>query len=130
MSIRNYLLFVVAILSGVGALGCWVLTQADAAITPKEGPIVVLLMVGCILLFGMTLFLSAFFATRGRGTLAVIRRTMFLVGLVGIVVLFFFVVTSWGRIFFFGPTPTVLLAIFVLLALVFRPRRIAEHDPN
>jgi hypothetical protein len=122
MSIRNFMLFAVATLSGIGAMGCWVLTQADAAITLHRGSTVLLVMISCVLLFGTALSVSAFAATRRHGARAFISRTMFLVGLFGTITLLFFVVSSWGKIFFFGPIPTVLLSAFLLLALFFRPR--------
>ena len=117
MPIRNFLLLVLATLGGIGAFGCWVLTQADAAITPQEGPSVILVLVGCIALFGGASFISASVNTRGQSAIVKVRRTFFLTGVCGAIAVLFFALISWGRIFLFGPVPTVLLAVFVLMAL-------------
>jgi hypothetical protein len=117
MLIRNFLLLVLATLGGVGAFGCWVLTQADAAISPKEGPTVILIVVGCIAIFGGASFISASLSARGQSAIVKVRRTMFLMGVCGAIVVLFFALVSWGRIFMFGPVPTVLLTFFVLMAL-------------
>jgi hypothetical protein len=42
---------VIAVFSGGGAMGCWVLTQGDAAITPQEGPMVIDILIGSLLVF-------------------------------------------------------------------------------
>ena len=128
MPIRNFLLLVVATLSGVGAFGCWVLTQADAAITPQQGPFVAFVMVGCILVFGGASFASAHISTREQSAIVTVRRTLFLTGVCGAVAILFFAVVSWGRIFLFGPVPAVLLAVFLLLALFSRLRAMAGED--
>ena len=113
-AMRNFLLLVLATLAGIGAFG---LTQADAAITAKEGPTVILIMVGCIALFGGASFISASASTRGQSTIVKVRRTLFLIGVCGAIAVLFFAIISGGRIFQFGVVPTVLLAFFVLMAL-------------
>lgn len=106
-------------------MGCWVLTQADAAITKEEGRLTVLIMVFSLAFFALTLGTSAFLAKRAQGFHAIVRRMLFLVGLFGSLVVLFFVATSRGKIFLFSPLPSILLSLFVLSALFFRPRKTA-----
>ena len=102
-------------------MGCWLLTEADAAITPKEGPAVVL--IGCAAgLFSVgILLLTAFLQDKNAGTLAVTNRSLFFSGCCGVLVDLFFVFTSRGTILQFGPVPGVLSGVFVLLILAFGP---------
>jgi hypothetical protein len=117
MPIRNFLLLALTTLGGIGAFGCWVLIQADSAITPQQGPTVILILVGCIALFGGASFISAAASTSGQGAIVRVRRTLFLMGVSGAIAVLFFAIVSRGRIFLFGPVPTVLLAVFILVAL-------------
>ena len=130
MSVRDLLLCGLGTFGCICAMGCWLLTESDAGFTPQEAPTVLLMFVTGVLLFGGTLFVSARSAEKQRGTHAVVRRMIFLVGVCGTVAVLFFVVRSWGKIFLFGPIPAVLLSIFVLLALFFRPKRMTGENIN
>ena len=96
MSIRDFLLCVLGTFGGICAMGCWVLTQSDAAFTPQEGPTVLAIFVSGVLLFFGMLLVSGRSATKKQGTHAIVGRVIFLVGVCGTVVVFFFVATSWG----------------------------------
>ncbi len=77
------------------------------------------------MLFVLVLATSAFLTNRGRGVRAIVAKTLFLMGLCGVLVVLFFVATSVGRIFLFGPLPSVVLLVSVSCALLFRQKRIA-----
>ena len=133
MSIRGFLLCILGTFGGICAIGCWLLTQSDAAFTPQEGPTVLVIFVSGVLLFFGALLVSARSTAKKQGTHAVVRRMIFLVGVCGTVAVLFFVVKSWGKIFLFGPVPAVLLSVFVLLALLplfFRPKKITGANSN
>jgi hypothetical protein len=104
-------LFVIAVLSGGTAMGCWLLTQSDAGITPQEGPMVIALLLGSSLAFLAALIGSSFLGHRKQGPRAVLCCTVFLVGIGGLCVLVFFVATSRGLIFRFGALPSVVLLV-------------------
>ncbi len=57
-----------------------------------------------------------------------VRRTLFLTGVSGTIAVLFFAILSWGRIFLFGPVPTVLLAVFLLMALSSRLGTMVGRD--
>ena len=120
-------LFAGALISGMVAMGCWILTQADAAITKGEAPSVFLLMVVTSVGFVFLLAGAAFLRYRALGIYSVAARTLFLVGNCGILVLLFFAATSRGRIFRFGPLPLALLITFASLSLLFRHRSRDTH---
>lgn len=131
MSIRDFLLCVLGTFGGICAMGCWVLTQSDAAYTPQERPTVLAIFVSGVLLFFGMLLVPARSETKKQGTHDFVRRMIFLVGVCGTVTVLFFVATSWGKIFLFGPVPTVLLSVFVLLALLalfVRPKKITGEN--
>ncbi len=125
MKLIHRALFTVALLCGITALGCWVLTQGDAAITKEEVPMTLLIMSLSSVLFVLLHATSEFLANKGKGVRAIVARMLFLMGLCGVVVVLFFVATSVGRIFLFGPLPTVLLLVSIACALLFRQKRIA-----
>jgi fucose 4-O-acetylase-like acetyltransferase len=125
MKLIHRALFAVALLCGITAMGSWVLTQGDAAITKEEVPMILLIMSLSSVLFVLLHATSAFLANKGKGVRAIVTRTLFLMGLCGVVVVLFFVATSVGRIFLFGPLPTVLPLVSISCALLFRPNRIA-----
>jgi hypothetical protein len=124
MKILHGILFAVALVCGIAAMGCWVLTQADAAITKEEVPATILIMRLSSVLFVSLHATSAFLSNRGQGANAIITRTLFLMGLCGVLVVLIFVATSIGRIFLFGPLPTVLLLVSISCALLFRQKKI------
>jgi hypothetical protein len=124
MKIFHRILFAIALVCGIAAMGCWVLTQADAAITKEEGPATVLIMRLSSVLFVLLHATSAVLSNREQGASAIITRTLFLMGLCGVLVILLFVATSVGRIFLFGPRPTVLLLVSISCALLFRRKRI------
>jgi hypothetical protein len=124
MKILHRILFAIALVCGIAAMGCWVLTQADAAITKEEGPATVLIMSLSSVLFVLLHATSAILSNREQGASAIITRTLFLMGLCGVLVILLFVATSVGRIFLFGPLPTALLLMSISCALLFRRKRI------
>lgn len=124
MKILHGVLFAVALVCGIAAMGCWVLTQADAAITKEEGPTTILIMRLSSVLFVLVHATSVFLSNQGQGASAIIARALFLMGLCGVLVVLVFVATSVGRIFLFGPLPTVLLLVSISCALLFRRKRI------
>jgi Ca2+/Na+ antiporter len=124
-------LFTVAVFCGGAAMGCWLLTQADAAITPQEGPRTVATLLGSSLAFLTTLAGSSFLGHRKQGIRAVLRSTVFLVGTCGLCVLVFFVVTSRGLIFKFGALPFfVLLVSLACVALFWRTDPSSREDTS
>jgi len=125
MKILHGILFAVALICGIAAMGCWVLTQSDAAITKEQGPMTILIMSLSSVLFVLVLATSAFLSHKGRGGRTTIIRTLYQMGLCGALVVLFFAATSVGRIFLFGPLPTVLLLVSISCALLFRQKRIA-----
>ena len=123
MKTSQIALFVGALVSGAVAMGCWVLTQGDAAITPQEGPVTVLIMCVTSVLFLSLLTSAAFLRSRTQGKGSIVTRALFLIGTCGTLVLLLFVATSKGKVFKLGPLPMTLLGIFILSALVFWPRK-------
>jgi len=124
MKIIHRMLFAVALICGIASMGCWVLTQADAAITKEEGPATILIMRLSFALFVLLHATSAFLSNKRGGASAILTRTLFLMGLCGVLVVLLFVATSVGRIFLFGPLPAVLLLMSISCALLFRHKRI------
>ena len=122
MKIPDSLLPLLAAIGGIGATGCWVLTQADGAITSQQGPVVTLIQAGCIAVFCGASFISAQLTTKGQSRSVMVQRALFLMGVSGVVAVLFFGFVSLGRIFLFGPLPTVLLAVFALMVLSSRFR--------
>jgi hypothetical protein len=125
MKILRGILFAVALICGIAAMGCWVLTQSDAAIPRGQGPLTTLIMSLSSVLFALLHATSAFLSDKGKGVRAIIFSTIYLMGVCGVLVVLFFVMTSVGRIFLFGPLPTVLLVVSIFSALLFRQKRIA-----
>ena len=113
-------LFAIALVCGIAAMGCWVLTQADAGISKEQGPVIILIVCLSSILFLLPLALSAYLRNKMEGTRSIAVRTVFLVGVCGILVVLFFVVTSRGLIFKFGPFSYILLGAFVCFAVVSR----------
>jgi hypothetical protein len=124
MKILHRILFAVALVCGIAAMGCWVLTQGDAAITKAEVPMTLVIMSLSSVLFVLLYATSAFSANKGKGVRAIVTRTLFLMGLCRVLVVLFFVAFSFGRIFLLGPLPTVLLLVSIPCALLFRQKRI------
>lgn len=125
MRILHGIMFAVALVCGIAAMGCWVLTQADAAITKEQRPMTIFIMSLSSVLFVLVHATSAFLSNKGTGVRTIITRTLFLMGLCGVLVVLFFVAVSVGRIFLFGPLPAVLLLASISCALLFRQKRIA-----
>ena len=99
-------------------MGCWLLTQSDAGITPQEGPTVIATLFASMLAFLAALAGSTFLGHRKHGLRVVLRNSLLLAGTGGLCVLVFFIVTSKGLIFRFGALPSVVLivsAVFVVL---------------
>jgi hypothetical protein len=120
MKILQAGLFIVALVCGIAAMGCWIFTQSDAGIPRQEGPLILVIMCLSSVFFVTSLAASAFLQNRMEGARSVARRALFLVGICGILVLLFFIVSSRAMIFKFGPLPSVLLGTFIGLALFFR----------
>jgi hypothetical protein len=125
MKILYAILFAVGLACGVTAMGCWVLTQADAGITKAEGPMTIFVMSLASVTFVLVHAASAILAKKREGARAVLSRMLFLMGFCGVLVVLFFVATSVGRIFLFGPLPTALLLVSISCVLAFRQKRIA-----
>ena len=124
-------LFTVAVVCGGAAMGLWVLTQSDAGITPQEGPRTLAIMFGSSIAFVAALTGSAFLAHQKKGFRIVLRCSLFLIGVGGLSVLVFFVLTSRGLIFGFGPLPlTVLLISLICVALFWRADHVARTHPR
>lgn len=128
MRILHTALFIVALICGTAAMGCWILTQADATITKEQGPITILIMSLSSALFVLALAISALLANKGMGIRTIVAKTLFLMGLCGVLVVLFFVATSVGRIFLFGPLPSLLLLVSISCALLFRRKKIAASN--
>jgi hypothetical protein len=127
MTELEYLFCGLGTLGGITSFGCWMLTQTDAAFTPKEGPEVLLVFViGILVFFGMQ-YIAARSLDETKDFGARVRRTLFLIGTCGAIAVLFFVVISFGMIFLFGPVPVVLLIAFGILAIAFRPKEIVEE---
>lgn len=88
----------------------------------------IFILVGCIALFSGASLSSAVIGTKGQSVIVKFRRTLFLMGVSGTVTVLFFALTSWGRIFLFGPAPTVLLVVFAFMALSSRLGTMVEGD--
>jgi hypothetical protein len=125
MKVGEITLFVGALISGVAAMGCWVLTQRDAAITKQHGLMTFLIMWLATVVSVLLLGGAAFLRSRTQGIRAVVARALFLIGTCGTLVLFLFVVTSKGMVLKLGPLPLILKVAFALSALVFWPRNSA-----
>ena len=125
MKVAQIPLFVSALISGIAAMGCWVLTQGDAAITQQQAPITLLIMGLASAVFVLLLVSAAFLRNRTQGIRSIFTRAFFLIGACGTLVMLFFIVTSKGMILKFGPSPTILLSAFALSALLFWPRKSA-----
>jgi hypothetical protein len=120
-TIRNFrrVLFLIAIFSGGAAMGCWLLTQSDAGVAPNEGAVIVATLFCSPIAFLAALVGSSFLANRKQGLPTVLRSTLFLIGVCGLCVLAFFVVSSRGAIFLFGPLPSIVLLISLLCVTSF-----------
>jgi uncharacterized membrane protein len=130
MTELEYVFCTIGTLGGAAAFGCWLLGQSDAAYTPKEGPTVFLVLVGGIVVFIGMMYLSAYSAEDSHETSAVVKRMLFLMGVCGAIAVFFFIVVSFGMVFLFSPLPAILLAVFVLLALLFKPKETSDGGAN
>jgi len=106
MKATQVALFIGALIAGITSMGCWVLTHADAAVTREEGPTVVLIML-LGLAVSLALLVCAGVLYRERPATP---RICFLIGLCGLLVMAFFIITSRGAIVQFGAFPKSFLA--------------------
>ena len=122
------LLYLTAVLCGIAAMGCWVLTRSDAAFAKEQGPATLGLMMGSICVLLLAIAVSAYCARRKGGSPCILREALFLTGVCGFFALLYFVVVSRGALFGFGAFPFVLLFATVTLAALFGRQRKVLHN--
>jgi hypothetical protein len=120
-------LFAVAVLSGGASMGCWLLTQSDAGITPQEGPATIALLYSFFFAFLAVLGYSSYLGHRKESLHSILRSLFFLIGVSGFSVMLFFTLTSRGLIFKFGPVPFLVLLISLACIAVTRFRTPSDH---
>ena len=117
-------LFAGALVSGIVAMGCWTLTQADATITPAEGPTVLFIMVaGTVTFFGLLVGAGYVRSKRENGRSPLVEF-LFRFGICGAAVILFFAAFSRGMVFRFDALLILLLLAFLAFVAAFWPRSV------
>jgi uncharacterized membrane protein len=112
----------------IAAMGCWLLTHADAAITREQVPTTIFVERLSAVLFVLINAASTWLSHKRAWGFAVLKKALYLMGLRGVLVVLFYVATSVGKIFLFGHLPTVLLLVSIACVLLFRQTTARPHN--